>query len=239
MLSGLAGLVAGRLAEEYKTPAIVLTKSKDGQMKGSARSYGDIHLKNLLDSVCEYLSNYGGHAGAVGLSLSSDNFEPLQKTLQELMKDYIRPDGTEIFYDLEVEVSDLPRIMEDIKRYAPFGEANPRPVIRINNILLLPQAGKLYRTMGDHDEHIKLLGRNISVVGFNMTEEYRKQKEPEAINAIGYLTSMVFHREERLELEAIAFEKQETRKKSTSLRAQMLLNISSFTAGGEEEVAGY
>ena len=239
LLAGLAGLIAGRLAEEYKVPAIVLTKTEDGQMKGSGRSYGDIHLKYLLDDVCEYLSHYGGHAGAAGLSLAAEYFEDFRCALEEHMKGYTRPDGTEILYDLEATVAQLPRIMEDLKRYAPFGEANPRPVIKIDNIILLPQAGKLYRTMGDHEEHIKLLGKDFSVIGFNMTEEYVRQGEPETINAIGYLTSTNFRREEQLELEAIAFEKQEQVKKNTLLGNQMLLSLSGFAdIGGEGGSAG-
>ena len=239
LLAGLAGLVAGRLAEEYKTPTIVLTKTEDGQMKGSGRSYGDIHLKYLLDDVCGYLSHYGGHAGAAGLSLIAEHFEDFRCALEEHMKEYTRPDGTEFFYDLEATVAELPRIMEDLKRYAPFGEANPRPVIKIDNIILLPQAGKLYRTMGDHEEHIKLLGKDFSVIGFNMTEEYVRQGKPEIINVIGYLTSTNFRREEQLELEAIAFEKQEQVKRNTLLGNQMLLSLSGFAdIGGEGGSAG-
>lgn len=239
LLAGFAGLVAGRLAEEYKTPTIVLTKTEDGQMKGSGRSYGDIHLKYLLDDVCGYLSHYGGHAGAAGLSLIAEHFEDFRCALEEHMKEYTRPDGTEFFYDLEATVAELPRIMEDLKRYAPFGEANPRPVIKIDNIILLPQAGKLYRTMGDHEEHIKLLGKDFSVIGFNMTEEYVRQGKPEIINVIGYLTSTNFRREEQLELEAIAFEKQEQVKRNTLLGNQMLLSLSGFAdIGGEGGSAG-
>ena len=171
--------------------------------------------------------------------MAAEYFEDFRCALEEHMKGYTRPDGTEILYDLEATVAQLPRIMEDLKRYAPFGEANPRPVIKIDNIILLPQAGKLYRTMGDHEEHIKLLGKDFSVIGFNMTEEYVRQGEPETINAIGYLTSTNFRREEQLELEAIAFEKQEQVKKNTLLGNQMLLSLSGFAdIGGEGGSAG-
>ena len=141
---------------------------------------------------------------------------------------------------MEATVAELPHIMEDLKRYAPFGEANPRPVIKIDNIILLPQAGKLYRTMGDHEEHIKLFGGRIfSVTGLNMTEEYVRQGEPEIINAIGYLTRTTFRREEQLELEVIIFEKQEQVKRNTLLGNQMLLSLSGFAdIGGEGGSAG-
>lgn len=234
LLAGLAGLVAGRLAEEYKTPAIVLTKSEEeGQVKGSARSYGDVHLKHLLDKASQHLNRYGGHAGAAGLSLSEKNLGAFTQSLEGLLSGYVRPDGSVIVYDLKVELSDIPQILEDLKRFAPFGEGNPRPVIRIDNILLLPQAGKLYRTMGDNDEHIRLLGRDLSVIGFNMTDEYMKQREPDVINAVGYLSRTAFMGNERVEMEAIAFERRETEaKKDTELKKQMLLHLFKFAEDG-------
>lgn len=234
LLAGLAGLVAGRLAEEYKTPAIVLTKAEGGQMKGSARSYGDVHLKQLLDQAKEYIGGYGGHAGAAGLSLPADNFEKLSKRLEELLQEYRRPDGSIVFYDLEITVDDIPKTLDDLKRYAPFGEANPRPVLRMDQVMLLPQAGKLYRTMGDNEEHIRLLSKDFSVIGFNMTESYMQLGEPKVINVLGFLSQTSFMGNDRQELEAIIFEKGETRtKKNTELQKQMLLHLFKFAEGGK------
>ena len=92
-------------------------------MKGSGRSYGDIHLKYLLDDVCGYLSHYGGHAGAAGLSLIAEHFEDFRCALEETYEGVYQTGRYRVFYDLEATVAELPRIMEDLKRYAPFGEA--------------------------------------------------------------------------------------------------------------------
>ena len=82
------------------------------------------------------------------------------------------------------------------------------------------------------------MGKDFSVIGFNMTEEYVRQGN-EIINVIGYLTSTNFRREEQLELEAIAFEKQEQVKRNTLLGNQMLLSLSGFAdIGGEGGSAG-
>lgn len=228
--TGLAGLVAGRLAEEYKTPAIVLTMAEEsGEVKGSARSYGEVHLKHLLDEASECLSHYGGHAGAAGLSLPEKNLDKLSQRLEELLAGYVRPDGSEIFYDLEITAQEIPLVIADLSRFAPFGEANPRPVIRIDNILLLPQAGKLYRTMGDNEEHIRLLGKDFSVIGFNLRDEYLRQGEPDTINALGYLSQSSFMGNRRTELEAIVFEgKEAPKKQNTELQRQMLLHMFKF-----------
>ena len=53
---GVMGIVAGKLAEKYMRPVIVFAHAQDGEkLKGSGRTYGNIHLKNqVLDPCKEY-----------------------------------------------------------------------------------------------------------------------------------------------------------------------------------------
>ena len=45
-----AGILAGKLAEKYDSPAFVITDSeKEGYIKGSVRTACDINIKELLD----------------------------------------------------------------------------------------------------------------------------------------------------------------------------------------------
>ena len=230
LLSGIAGLLAGRLAEEYQTPAIVLAPSgQEGTIKGSGRTYGGVHLRNLLESAEEYLLNYGGHEKAAGLGLRKGNLSSFTEKLELLLKDYNRPEQGEYLYDLEVNAEEIPRIMEDLEKYAPFGEGNPRPVIRVDRILLLPQAGKLYRLLGNQKEHIRLLGREFSVMAFHKAAEYIEMGEPDVINVIGYLVHTNYRRNSQIEIEAIAFEESEKKEnESTALQQEMLLHFMQF-----------
>ena len=62
---GIIGIVAGRLAEYFKTPCFLLGDTRNPEwIKGSGRSYGKVHLKELLDRNKKYLVKYGGHAFA-------------------------------------------------------------------------------------------------------------------------------------------------------------------------------
>lgn len=132
-------------------------------------------------------------------------------------------------YDLEVNAEEIPRIMEDLEKYAPFGEGNPRPVIRVDRILLLPQAGKLYRLLGNQKEHIRLLGREFSVMAFHKAAEYIEMGEPDVINVIGYLVHTNYRRNSQIEIEAIAFEESEKKEnESTALQQEMLLHFMQF-----------
>lgn len=72
---GVMGIVAGKLAEKYMRPVIVFAHAQDGEkLKGSGRTYGNIHLKNqVLDPCKEYFFAYGGHAGAAGMTIPEKN----------------------------------------------------------------------------------------------------------------------------------------------------------------------
>lgn len=236
LLSGLAGLVAGRLAEEYKVPAIVLTESSDKSLKGSARTYGKVHLKKMLDGACKYLTSYGGHEKAAGLSLRREDLLSFEKDLETYLEDYQRP-SNEIFYDLEITQKDIPDILNDLKRYAPYGEGNPRPILRIDNIILLPQTGKVFKTMGEEKEHIRLLGKDISIIAFNQAEKYKKMGEPNRLNVIGYLSKGRYRGQERIEIEAIDFQSVKKEVQETELQKMMLLQMFQFI-GDENEVTG-
>ena len=56
---GTIGILAGKLAEKYQVPCLVFTKSSaKGIAKGSGRTYGNIHLKYLLDKASDLLVGY-------------------------------------------------------------------------------------------------------------------------------------------------------------------------------------
>ena len=61
---GVVGIAAGHLVEEFKKPAIVLTKLEDGTLKGSGRSFGDFSLGEALRVCHDLLLGGGGHAAA-------------------------------------------------------------------------------------------------------------------------------------------------------------------------------
>ena len=71
---GVLGIVAGKIAEQYKRPCICLTLKDDGvTATGSARSVGDVSIYELLVDSKDYLKKFGGHKQAAGMSLNVEN----------------------------------------------------------------------------------------------------------------------------------------------------------------------
>ena len=123
---GVVGIVASKVAEHFKIPAIVLS-CKDGICKGSGRSYGDCDLYSLLTNAKEYYLKFGGHKSAIGLSFKKEKL-PLIKNILNLEasncpKEYIDSSilGTLPFSEIDIE------LLEILEKFEPYGEANLKP----------------------------------------------------------------------------------------------------------------
>jgi single-stranded-DNA-specific exonuclease len=139
---GVVGIVAGQLAERYSCPAICFGKGKDGSIKGSARSKEGINIKEVMDSCNEMFSRYGGHEQAAGASLKDEYEDRAWDIFEEAVVKYMETKGMNYIptlYDVEI----TPRMMskiddkfcERLDAFAPFGNGNERPVIRVNGIM--------------------------------------------------------------------------------------------------------
>ena len=217
---GVAGILAGKLAERFKCPAFVLTETENGVLKGSGRSFGGINIKSLLDSVSDSLIAYGGHSGAAGLKVCLDNINAFKQSIQKKMSALPSDSSVNsdvIYYDLEIDESNVFAALSELKRYAPFGEGNTKPIFTIKNVHLIPKAGKFYRLMGDVGQHIKLFASDFDVVAFDMSENYRLLGEPLRINLIGNISENRFNGNVYPQITAMDMAKENAEKPKSSL----------------------
>ena len=192
---GLVGIIAGRLAESYGVPAIVFTDaSAPGKLKGSGRTASGIHLKASLDAVNEHIFRYGGHAGAAGLTIEKDNLDTFRDALNRYLEGKVTEETKSTLpYDLEIEVEDIPTMENELERFAPFGEGNPRPIFRIRNFQTEILGGSFYRTMGKEGEHVKLMNKTACALGFGMANRFEQDGCPRKIEILGTLSKNVFN----------------------------------------------
>ena len=126
---GIIGLIASKLVEKYYRPSVVFTKSDRGY-KASARSIYGFHLTDFLKNFSEYLSHFGGHAAAAGLSVSKENLPIFIKNATSLAETLI----TEIMLTPTMEADcELPlssanlELIKKIELLEPFGVGNEKP----------------------------------------------------------------------------------------------------------------
>jgi len=213
---GIVGIIAGRLSEQYKCPAIVLTETDEG-FKGSGRS-NTVHLKDTLDKVpAEYFVKYGGHAGAAGLTVKKECIEDFKTAIQEVTE---QPEtfGEEIiYYDIQISSDEVSPYAKELREYAPFGQGNPMPVFLIESSPLLPKAGAFHKKMGADGQHIRLFGKGFNFVAFDMAHKYEDLGEPLTIDAIGQLSINTFAGKADVQMECLDIDKSEVGGTKTAL----------------------
>lgn len=181
---GLVGLYAGHFAEKMRRPCIVFTNTEKGFLKGSARSYGDVHLKKLLDENFELLLGYGGHKGAAGLSIKKENLEAFRLALKKSLDGVTFSEDN--YYDLEIGAKDVPYTIQKLEKYAPFGEGNPEIIFKVNNFCVTPTLKGYVQLMGD-GRHGKVINKDkVSAICFGMGESLVKAVDDKPKNLIFY-----------------------------------------------------
>ena len=197
---GIIGLVAGRLCEEYHCPVITFTDCGKDFLKGSGRSIPEIHLKDVLDKIQDKIVGYGGHAGAAGLTIRREDLDSFTEAFKTACGD-IPEVPKDTVYDLELLGTDIPDAMEALKRYAPYGNGNPRVRFLITGCKLSD-----YHVIGDGDSFMaKCEPYGLTVVGFGLREKYETIGSIPKLDCIGYLEESWFKGKMSYKMELIDF----------------------------------
>ncbi len=128
--SGVIGIVASKLIEKYYRPAIVIAFS-DGVGKGSCRTIEGFDITEALSHCKKYLTQFGGHAAAAGLSLKEEDFLKFAKKFSsQVQKTTKEEDFTpQLYLDLETDLETVTEeLVRELKYLEPFGMSNPEPV---------------------------------------------------------------------------------------------------------------
>ncbi|MEI6650472.1 MAG: single-stranded-DNA-specific exonuclease RecJ [Candidatus Moraniibacteriota bacterium] len=184
---GVVGLVAGRIANEFGKPTILLTKGET-ESKGSLRSVPGLNIIEVVEACADLLDRFGGHAQAAGLSLQNGNLEALEERMERLIAERLGPTvigEPDLSYDLRLPTAHLSLdFVRTIGRMSPFGEGNPEPVFLIENMVVSDA-----RPVGKTGKHVKLLlaaedGREYDAIGFSLAEKIPDLARGERIDVL-------------------------------------------------------
>ena len=152
---GIIGIVASRLTEVFYKPSVVLTEGDDGMATGSARSVPGFDVHKAIESCADLLTNFGGHTYAAGLSMPVENVPAFRRRFEEYVEQHIQPEQTSAILriDAEVDFRDINRrVAADIKRFAPYGPDNQKPLFCTRQVYDYGTS----KVVGRDQEHIKL-----------------------------------------------------------------------------------
>ncbi len=129
---GVIGLAAGRLANDYHRPAllIALDRNRQGPGQGSVRGVIGIDVHQALTVCQEHLLKFGGHRAAAGLTVEEHQIPALRTAFCDAVSQQWGADEPipELFLDGEATLSQFTlQVVDQINQLGPFGEGNPRP----------------------------------------------------------------------------------------------------------------
>ena len=153
----LAGIVAGRIRENYYKPVFVLTDAEEG-VKGSGRSIDGYHMYEELNKCKELLTKFGGHRLAAGLSLPKENVGKFREMLnknctltEEEMKE-------KVTIDMEMPFGCVTEgLVKELELLEPFGKGNTKPVFAARDVTLLGA-----RILGKNRNVLKLQVQDVN-----------------------------------------------------------------------------
>ena len=151
--SGVIGIVASRLVEEFGLPAALIA-TPDETGRGSARSLEGIDLTAALGRASEQLIRYGGHSMAAGFSLPADKIFQFRRALSRAVRAMAgdAPAAPALALDGYLELSDISlALTADIERLAPFGNGNPPLTLATRNLKVASGKG-----LGRRGEHLQV-----------------------------------------------------------------------------------
>ena len=172
ILPGIVGLVAGRLAERFYRPAVVL-EIGDEQSRGSCRSIPEFNISNALDECADLLVRHGGHAMAAGFTVKNSNIENLQQELTSKARASL---GAKLFAPklyvdcgLELRALDM-ELRAELDCLEPTGHGNPPATFMARNLNV-----RNHRRVGAEGNHLKLRlsaddSPAIDAIGFGLGE---------------------------------------------------------------------
>ena len=151
---GVIGIVASRLTEIYFRPTVVLTRDEN-LATGSARSVAGFDVYAAIKSCRDLLLNFGGHTYAAGLTMKWADVKEFRERFQAFVEEHIEPEQREAILDIDavIDFKDITKKLHcDLKRFAPFGPGNPKPLFCTLDVYDFGTS----KVVGREQEHIKL-----------------------------------------------------------------------------------
>ena len=142
----------------------------------------------------KYLTNFGGHSQAAGLSLKTNDFENFKEMFEKYAEKNIDDESLiqKIEIDLEVNKNQINiENVENLKLLEPFGQSNEEPIFIYKNLEI-----QSIRTLSD-GKHLKLFLKDSSKegkifymdsIGFNLGERQDEIKVGDKIDIVGNLS---------------------------------------------------
>ena len=196
---GVIGIVASKITDIYYKPSILIC-FEENEGKGSGRSIPGFDLYEALTNCNQNIDKFGGHAMAIGISVSKENFPKFKEDFIKYTENANIKDLVPIInIDSEISIKDMQtETVRELNMLEPYGEANKMPIfmyrnLKIDSIRALSEGKHLKLTLKD-DNLI------IDAIGFNMGHLVNEYRLGDKIDVAGSLEINAFNNRETVQI---------------------------------------
>ena len=174
---GIVGLVAGKIAEKYYRPTLVMSFNiHENKVTGSARSIKNFHLVKALDECKDELVRFGGHYMAAGYTLEPSKIESFREKITAVANKILTDEDIIPESNIDCVLTGealFINLHEKIRSLSPFGYGNTTPIFASLKAELID-----VKYMGANGQHAKFVwsvdGNVVESVAFNISDRFRK-----------------------------------------------------------------
>ncbi len=174
--SGIIGIVASKISEKYNKPCILISSDGD-ESKGSGRSFKGFNLFEALSSCSSYLTRYGGHELAAGLTIPTKSIQDFRKAVNAYADANLKPED---FIPVLMLDTNLPicyanlNTVDKLAVMEPFGMNNPNPVfycgnLRVDGIYTMGEGKHLRLQLSDGQVSVQAIGFSMGYLSGQLT----------------------------------------------------------------------
>ena len=134
---GVKGIVASRIVNRYHVPCILFT-IQDGVARGSGRSVGSVDLFHAVEQCADLTVRFGGHQGAVGVTVETSKIDAFRKRLSKVMAELPEEE-----FEASGEVTALVNLdeitinsIDALEALQPFGQGNKKPLFGVKGVVM-------------------------------------------------------------------------------------------------------
>lgn len=168
---GVIGLVAGKLAEKFNRPAVVVAQGST-ICKGSARSVKGINITAILRQFSDLFESVGGHEQAAGFSITPSNLTKFESQLYQYADEFIPLKLLTPSYTVDTKLTlgqCTLALSHLLTKLEPYGLGNPKPKFWLQDLSVVD-----VRPLKDGKHHkltVEKHGVTREVMWFNSTQD--------------------------------------------------------------------
>ena len=198
--SGIVGLAAARIADQFSRPAIVM-QIGEHESRGSCRSVNGFNIVELLQRHKDLFIKFGGHHGAAGFTINSERIDELKNRFFEDLKSHFP--SNEIKSELEIDErlklnNNHDQTMQWIDLIGPYGIGNKAPIFLSEKIKIVAKS-----SVGKNKEHLqlKLMHTQQSWDAIHFNSNYHDLRINEYIDIVFSLERNNFRGQKKIQLQ--------------------------------------